>query len=185
MLYTKSTSGELVPITNGGVYAVCPKCGKTHVVDLVGMLEEHLGDIEGYSAYCEECSKKHLPMFENADKLQSIADWFEVPLTEVQQIAQSGLDRDLSFEACLTGARMILSMKTGKHELFSLDDAAAALGCTREEAAEEMKKRGVDPMKLSTLPEFEWLLEKMTLYSRQKSTEPAEKSSYQPPRESK
>ena len=159
MLYTKSTSGELVPITNGGVYAVCPKCGKTHVVDLVGMLEEYAGDIEGYSVYCEECSKKHLPMFENADKLQAIADRFEVPLTGVQRIIKSGLDRELSFEACLTGARLILSMSTGKHELFNLDDAAAALGCTKEEAAAELKELGVEPMKLSTLPGFEWLLE--------------------------
>ena len=158
MLYTKSTSGELVPITNDGEYAVCPKCGKTHVVDLVGILAEHVADIEGYSAYCEVCSQTHMPMFENADKLQAIANRFEVPFTEVQQIVQSGLDRDLSFNACLTGARLILSMNTGKHELFNLDDVAAALGYTREEAAAELKKLGVDPMKLSTLPGFEWIL---------------------------
>ena len=81
-------------------------------------------------------------------------------MIEVQRIVRDGLDRGLSFEACLTGARLILSMKTGKHELFSLDDAAAALGCTREEAAAELKELGIEPMKLSTLPGFEWLLGK-------------------------
>lgn len=161
MLYVKSKSGEMVPITNGGVYAICPKCDRAHVIDLVAMLEHYAGDIEGYSAYCEECSKKHMPMFENADKLQSIADRFEVPMTEVQRIVRDGLDRGLSFEACLTGARLILSMKTGKHELFSLDDVAAALGCTREEAAAEMERHGIQGMTISTLPGFEWLLDKM------------------------
>lgn len=160
MLYVKSKSGEMVPITNGGVYAICPKCDKAHVIDLVAILEHYAGDIEGYSAYCEDCSKKHMPMYENADKLQSIADRFEVPMSEVQRIVRDGLDRGFSFEACLTGVRLILSMKTGKHELFSLDDAAAALDCTREEAAAELKKLGIEPMKLSTLPEFEWLLGK-------------------------
>ena len=79
---------------------------------------------------------------------------------EVQRIVLSGLDRGLSFEACLTGARLILSMKTGKHELFNLDDVSAALGCSKEEAAAELKKMGVEPLKISTLPGFEFLLGK-------------------------
>lgn len=158
MLYIKSEAGELVPITTRGVFAKCPLCGVVHQVDIVGILEQYIGDIEGHTVYCEACSKRHLPMFAYEDKLQVIADRFEVPLTEVQRIVQSGLDRGLTFEACLTGARLVLSMKTGKHELFSLDDAAAALGCTREEAAAEMKQLGVEPVKLSTLPGFEWVL---------------------------
>ena len=92
---------------------------------------------EGASAFCEKCSAKHMPMFENADKLQSIADRFGVYLGIVQNIVQSGLDRDLSLEACLVGARLALSMESGKEELFSLDDIAAVLGCSREEAATE------------------------------------------------
>lgn len=158
MLYVKSEAGELVPITYEGVFAKCPGCGAVHQVDLSEMMECCGGDVEDCSAYCEECSQKHMPMFENTDKLWDIADRFKVPPVEVQRIVQSGLDRGLTFEACLTGARLILSMRTGKHELFSLDDAAAALGCTREEAAAELKELGVEPMKLSTLPGFEWLL---------------------------
>lgn len=160
MLYVKSKSGEMVPISYDNTYAKCPKCGTMHQIDLADILACTGGDVEGASAYCEECSKKHMPMFENADKLQSIANRFEVPMTEVQRIVRDGLDRGLSFKACLTGARLILSMKTGKHELFSLDDAAAALGCTREEAAAELKELGIEPMELSTLPGFEWLLGK-------------------------
>ena len=97
-------------------------------------------------------------MFENEEKLQAIADRFGVRLLDVQQIVEGGLNRGLSIETCLVGARLILSMKTGKHELFNLDDVSAALGCSKEEAAAELEKMGVKPMKLSTLPGFEFLL---------------------------
>ena len=116
---------------------------------------------EGASAFCEKCSAKHMPMFENADKLQSIADRFGVRLGIVQKIVQSGLDRDLSLEACLVGARLALSMESGKEELFSLDDIAAVLGCSREEAAAELEKQGIQGAQISTLPGFEWLLGQM------------------------
>ena len=102
-----------------------------------------------------------MPMFENADKLQSIADRFGVYLGIVQNIVQSGLDRDLSLEACLVGARLALSMESGKEELFSLDDIAAVLGCSREEAATELEKQGIQGAQISTLPGFEWLLGQM------------------------
>ena len=161
MLYVKSESGEMVPITTGGVFAKCPTCGAVHQVDLIGIMGQHIGNIEGYSAYCEACSKRHLPMFENADKLQSIADRFGVHLREVQRIVKSGLDRDLSLEACLVGAWLALSMESGKKELFSLDDIAAVLGCSREEAATELEKQGIQGAQISTLPGFEWLLDQM------------------------
>ena len=99
-------------------------------------------------------------MIENNDRTQAIAERFNVPVSEVQRLAREGLGRGLSPDACLVGARLILSMNSGRHELFSLDDVAAALGCTREEAAAEMEKSGVEPIKISTRPGFEWLLRK-------------------------
>ena len=158
MLYVKSEAGEFTPITYGNTFAKCPQCGIMHQIDLADILTCCGGDVEDASAYCDKCSAKHMPMFEYADKLQSIADRFGVHLGVVQKIVRSGLDRDLSFKACLVGARLALALESGKTELFSLDDAAAALGCTKEEAAAELKELGVEPMKLSTLPGFEWLL---------------------------
>lgn len=158
MLYVKSESGELIPITYEGVFAKCPGCGAVHQVDISEMMECCGGDVEDCSAYCEECSKRHMPMFENTNELWDIANRFDVPPVEVQRIVRSGLDRGLSFRACLTGARLALSIQTGKHELFSMDDAAAALGCTQEEAAAEMEKLGISPIKATTMPGFEWLL---------------------------
>lgn len=161
MLYVKSESGEFTPINYGNTFAKCPKCGTMHQIDLADILECTGGDMEEASAFCEKCSAKHMPMFENADKLQSIADRFGVYPGEVQRIVQSGLDCDLSFEACLVGARLALSMEGGKEELFSLDDIAAALGCSREEAAAELEKQGIQGAQISTLPCFEWLLGQM------------------------
>ena len=45
--------------------------------------------------------------------------------------------------------------------LFSLDDIAAGLGCTKEEAAAELEKQGIQGAQISTLPCFEWLLDQM------------------------
>lgn len=158
MLYVKSESGEMIPITYSNAFAKCPKCGTMHQIDLADILACTGGDVEEATAYCEKCSAKHLPMFENADKLQAIADRFGVHLGEVQKIVQSGLDRGLSFRACLVGARLALSMKTGKEELFSLTDVAAALGCSKEDAAAELEKHGIQGAQISTLPGLEWLL---------------------------
>ena len=139
MLYVKSESGEMVPITYSNAYAKCPKCGTMHQIDLADILECTGGDVEDTSAFCEKCSAKHMPMFEHTDKLQSIADRFGISLGEVQRIVRSGLDRDLSLEACLVGA----------------------LGCSREEAATELEKQGFQGAQISTLPGFEWLLGQM------------------------
>lgn len=160
-MYVKSESGEMVPITDSNTYAKCPKCGTMHQIDLADILTCTGGDVEDAGAFCEKCSAKHMPMFEHADKLQAIADRFGVHLGEVQRIVQSGLDRDLSFDTCLVGARLALSMVRGKEELFSLDDIAAALGCTKEEAAAALEKQGIQGAQISTLPGFEWLLDQM------------------------
>lgn len=161
MLYVKSESGEMAPITYSNTYAKCPKCGAMHQIDLSEMMRCSGGDVEDCSAYCETCSERHMPMFEHADKLQAIADRFGVQMGEVQRIVQSGLDSGISFEACLVGARLALSMESGKTELFSLDDISAALGCSREEAAAELEKQGIQGAQISTLPGFEWALGQM------------------------
>ena len=162
MFYVRSRSGEKVPIVCGGIYSDCPRCGKAHAVDLIGMVldcGEEARDILESGAYCEECSKAHLTMFEHADKLQAVADRFHVPIGEVQRIVRSGLDAGFSLNAALVGARLALSLATGQQELFRLEDVTEALGCTKEEAAAELEKMGVEPLKLSTLPGFEFLLE--------------------------
>lgn len=161
MFYVKSKSGEKIPVECGSVYSDCPKCGKSHAVDLIGLIldaGEESRDILESGVYCEECSKAHTPMFENNDKLQAVADRFQVPVGEVQRIVRSGLDAGFSLNTALTGARLALSMATGKHELFSLDDVTEALGCTKEEAVAELEQMGIAPLKLSTLPGFEFLL---------------------------
>lgn len=40
----------------------------------------------------------------------------------------------------------------------SLDEVASVLGCTKEKAAAEMEQLGISPIKVSTLPGFEWVL---------------------------
>ncbi len=163
MFYVKSSLGEEVPITNTNVFTHCPKCGVEHKVDLTSLIIEHgedcSGDILDSSMYCEECSKPHLPMWEHMEEIEAVAARF--PDTEAGQVAEivrSGLDHGFSFETALVGARLALAMQTGQDELFSLDDVAAALGCTKEEAAAEIKRQGIQGVTISTLPGFEWLL---------------------------
>ena len=162
MLYVKSEAGELVPITYEGVFAKCPGCGAVHQVDISEIMESCGGDVEDVNVYCEKCTKPHLPMFEHMEEIEAVAARFPgVSVGKVQEIVRSGLDHGFSIETALVGARLALAMHTGREELFSLDDVAAALGCTREEAADEMERHGFQGMTISTLPGFEWLLDKM------------------------
>ena len=164
MFYVKSSVGEEVPITAGGVFTHCPKCGVEHQVDLVGLITEDPADLDilDAGAYCEECSRAHLPMWEHMDEIEAVAARFPgIGVGKVMEIVRSGLDHGFSFETSLVGARLALAMETGKEELFTLDDVAVALGCSREEAAEEMKRQGIQGMNISTLPGFEWLLDQM------------------------
>jgi len=162
MLYVKSEAGELIPITYEGVFAKCPGCGAVHQVDISEIMESCGGDVEDANVYCEECSKRHLPLWERADEIEAVAVRFPgVSVGQIQEIVRSGLDHGFSFETALVGARLAYAMQTGQEELFSLDDVAAALGCTKEEAAAEMEQHGIQGMTISTLPGFEWLLGKM------------------------
>ena len=162
MLYVKSEAGELIPITYGGVFAKCPGCGAVHQVDISGIMENCGGDVEDANVYCEECSKRHLPMYEHMEEIEAVAARFPgASVAQVQEIVRSGLDHGFSFGTALVGARLAYAMQTGQEELFSLDDVAAALGCTKEEAAAEMERQGIEGMTISTLPGLEWLLDKM------------------------
>ena len=162
MLYVKSEAGELIPITYEGVFAKCPGCGAVHQVDISEIMESCGGDVEDANTYCGECSKRHLPLWERADEIEAVAVRFPgVSVGQIQEIVRSGLDHGFSFETALVGARLAYAMQTGQEELFSLDDVAAALGCTKEEAAAEMERHGIQGMTISTLPGFEWLLGKM------------------------
>ncbi len=159
MLYVKSEAGELIPITYEGVFAKCPGCGAVHQVDISEIMESCGGDVEDANVYCEECSKRHLPLWERADEIEAVAVRFPgVSVGQIQEIVRSGLDHGFSFETALVGARLAYAMQTGQEELFSLDDVAAALGCTKEEAAAEMERHGIQGMTISTLPGFEWAL---------------------------
>ncbi len=166
MFYVKSSLGEEVPITNTNVFTHCPKCGMEHSVDLVSLIIEHGddcgGDILDCKMYCGECSKPHLPIWEHMDEIEAVAARFpDTEVGQVTEIVRSGLDHGFSFKTALVGARLALAMQTGKEELFSLDDVAAALGCTKEEAAAEMERQGIQGGTLSTLSGFEWLLGEM------------------------
>ena len=162
MLYVKSEAGELIPITYEGVFAKWPGCGAVHQVDISELMDSCGGDVEDANVYCEECSKRHLPLWERADEIEAVAVRFPgVSVGQIQEIVRSGLDHGFSFETALVGARLAYAMQTGQEELFSLDDVAAALGCTKEEAAAEMERHGIQGMTISTLPGFEWLLGKM------------------------
>ena len=162
MLYVKSETGELIPITYEGVFAKCPGCGAVHQVDISEIMESCGGDVEDANVYCEECSKRHLPMYGRAEEIEAVAARFPgASVAQVQEIVRSGLDHGFSFEAALVGARLAYAMQTGQEELFSLDDVVAALGCTKEEAAAEMERHGIQGMTISTLPGLEWLLDKM------------------------
>lgn len=158
MLYVKNESGEMTPITYGNTYAKCPKCGVFHQVDLSEMMECAGGDVEDVSAYCEECSKKHMPMWERADEIEFVASRFPGTSAEkVKEIVRNGLDRGLSFDVALVGARLALAAEAGAGSLFTLDEVASALGCSQEKAETEMEQLGISPIKVSVLPGFEWL----------------------------
>lgn len=101
----------------------------------------------------------HMPLWEHMDQVEFVASRFPgTSVEEVADIVRSGLDRGISFDAALVGARLALAKEAGVEELFSLDEVASVLGCTKEKAMEEMEQLGISPIKVSTLPGFEWLL---------------------------
>ena len=163
MYYVKNSLGEEIPITNTNVFTHCPKCGVEHKADLVSLIIEHgedcPGDILDSSMHCEECSKAHLPMYERMDEIEFVASRFPgTSVGTVAEIVRNGLDRGFSFDTALVGAKLALAMTTGQEALFTLDEVASALGCTKEDAEAEMEQLGISPIKATTLPGFEWAL---------------------------
>lgn len=159
MFYVKSSLGEEVPITNTNVFTHCPKCGVEHKVDLVSLITEHGGDILDCTMYCEECTKRHMPMYERMGEIEFVASRFPgTDVKVVEGIVRSGLDHGFSFDTALVGAKLALAMQTEQDQLFSLDEVASAMGCSREAAEAEMENLGISPIKASALPGFEWAL---------------------------
>lgn len=131
MFYLKD-GGRKLPIECDNVFTVCPECGAEVAVDLADVVTEEGLDLYGLGVYCEACSDKIHPMWEHMDQLEAIAARYPATgLNQIKQIVKSGLLAGLPIEAVLAGVRIALA----KEELFSLDDVAAALGCTKEEAA--------------------------------------------------
>jgi len=94
------------------------------------------------------------------ERIKAIAARYPgVDVGSIEEMIRSGEAYGLSPDACLVGIRLALAMEHGREELFSLDDVAAALGCTREEAAAEVERQNISTVKVSTLPGLEWLLD--------------------------
>lgn len=159
MFYLKD-DGRKMPIECDNVFTVCPECGAEVTVDLADVVTEEGLDLYGLGVYCDACGDKIHPMWEHMDQLEAIAARYpETGLTQIQQHVKSGLLAGLPLETVLVGVRVALARESGKEELFSLGDVAAALGCTKEEATAEMERQGIAGMKVSTLPGFDWLLQ--------------------------
>ncbi len=94
-----------------------------------------------------------MPLWERADEIEAVAARFPgVSAGQIQEIVCSGLDHGFSFKTALVGARLAYAMQTGQEELFSLDDVAAVLGCTKEEAAAEMERHEIQGMTINYTP---------------------------------
>ena len=154
MFYLKY-NGEKLPIEDGNVYTICPECGREHAVDLQEILEGGSADLYGTAVYCEECSARRDAAHSGQDKqAQEIAQRFGVDVGTVQNIVRSGLDVGLPVNACYVGARLALSLANGEEELFDLQDVAAVMGCTVEEARQALHDKGIDPATVTVSPVF-------------------------------
>lgn len=159
MLYAKDKTGELIPITYEGVFAKCPGCGAIHQVDISEIMESCGGDVEDASVYCAECSERHLPMFERMDEIEFVASRFpSISVGQMTDVVRNGLDRGLSFDTALAGARLALAEEAGCGSLYTLDEVASALGCTNEVAERKMEELGISPIKVSALAGTEMLI---------------------------
>lgn len=141
MFYMKH-NGEKLEIECDNVYNLCPKCGKECVVDLADVVTDGGLDLYGTASYCPECSAvvaEYLRQMETAaDEMVRIAARYKVDRSLVEQIVRSGLERGLNIRACLVGARLGLSSQSDGEELFTLEDAAAAIGGTVEDVRRMM-----------------------------------------------
>ena len=119
------------------------------------ILEGGDADLYGTSVYCEECSARRDAARSGQDKqAQEIAQRFGVDVETVQRIVRSGLDACLPVNACYVGARLALSLASGREELFDLQDVAAVMDCTEEEARQALHDAGIEPAAVAVSPIF-------------------------------
>lgn len=55
---------------------------------------------------------------------------------------------------------MFTTVSDTQEKHFTTDEAASILGTDKQTAVQEMEKAGVSPVRITTLPGFEWLLGK-------------------------
>ena len=154
MFYLKH-KGEKLPVEADNVYTVCLECGREHTVDLQVILEGGDADLYGTAVYCEECSARRDAARSGLDRqAQEIAQRFGVDVGTVQRIVRSGLDAGLSLAACYVGARLALSLASGEEDLFDLQDVAAVMGCTVEDARQALHDKDIGPTTVTVSPVF-------------------------------
>ena len=77
-----------------------------------------------------------------------------VPEQLAVQLARNALDNCLTVDGVYWGVRLALSLASGEEELFSVQDVAAALGCTAEEALQTLHDEGIEPAAVAVSPIF-------------------------------
>lgn len=165
MFYLKY-KGKNLEIREDNVCTYCPQCGKEHAVDLQEILSSGETDLYGTAVYCSACSEKrkkqiHLQEIEPyKSEIKSIAKRHNTTSDEVRGIVISGLEYGLDVKTCLIGARLSLSLSDGVQEYFTAEEAAMALGTDEQTAVQTLENAGISPMRITTLPGFEWLLGK-------------------------
>lgn len=92
------------------------------------------------------------------NEIQYLVERYELPEDLIRELVQGGIDAGVSPRAVEVGIRVAVGEVTGREELFTVDDLAAVLGCSREEAIAEMERHGIPGMKVSTIPGLEWML---------------------------
>lgn len=91
-------------------------------------------------------------------EITAIARRHDTSEDSVRRIVFSALEYGLDLETALIGTRLALSQSDGKSEYFTLPEAARVLGTDEQTALQELKRAGISPARITTLPGFEWLL---------------------------
>ena len=83
---------------------------------------------------------------------------FGVTEADVRNLALRDESAWLYGEARLIGVRMVLGSVFNVEEYFSTAEAAHVLGCSEEEAEEEIKKHGIETQTISIAPWLERMM---------------------------
>lgn len=161
MFYMKY-KGKKLEIHEDNVFAICPGCGKEHSIDLAAVLASGEADLYSTAVYCESCTRKRDVYRKQLEpyraEITAIAQRHDTSEDSVRQIVFSALEYGLDLETALIGTRLALSQSDGKSEYFTLPEAARVLGTDEQTALQELKRAGISPARITTLPGFEWLL---------------------------